>query len=331
MPVMRDDFTEGIKKDMYGYFFEAYDPVPVLYPNIFQEEDSTGAYEKDTSVIGVGEISRKLEGEALTAHKIGEGYSTYGGNRTYGDELIISYETVQDHQKIKDILHKAAAGWGQKMKEAKDGFFANIFNYGGLTAGHDIFNASVAGPNGFVDPTGNGIYDGKSDAVSPLFARNGSGKSHLSYVGQTAYYNGVALALTPANFQQVYLAITSTNNKDERDGLISIKPDTLLVPPALKFTAQVILESERVPGSAQNDKNVLANIVSLVVWDRLSDPDAWFLVKAKMGLVCQNRQEPVIDFYQDEHTKDYVANVIARWGLRINNWRGVYGSNYSEA
>ena len=107
------------------------------------------------------------------------------------------------------------------------------------------------------------------------------------------------------------------------------RPPILLVPPALKFTAQTIINSTLLPGSTNNDVNTLAGIVKIVEWPYLTDTDGWFLGCAKKGLVAQNRKEPAIDFYQDEDTKSYKLNIIARYGHRIDNWRFWVGSMLS--
>ena len=81
-------------------------------------------------------------------------------------------------------------------------------------------------------------------------------------------------------------------------------PNVLLLPPGLNFTAQRILRTSQIPGSADNDINVLLNIVQPLIWQRLTDSDAYFLGRLKMGLMGLDRMAPEMDFYQDETSKD---------------------------
>ena len=70
--------------------------------------------------------------------------------------------------------------------------------------------------------SGNFIYDGK-----PFFA-----SAHPDKVGNT-YANATASgSLTHTNLKTIYTTYTSTNNRDERGQIVTITPDTLLIPPA---------------------------------------------------------------------------------------------------
>ena len=321
MSVHRNTFTEGMKKQMYAYFFEAYDSKPTVYNQIFDEQPSDAAYEQSTSVVGMGKLAAKPEGEPITYRQPMEGFTTYGINRTFADGVSISMETVEDHQRIDNILRATASTWGFSVNATREEFYAKTFNKGGFTSGDDHFKNIISG---VISQNADGlVYDGK-----PLF--NLSNNTRASKQGGT-YYNGLALGLTQANLITAWERMTSTNNRNEKDEIVSIRPDTLLVPPALEMAARVILNSTSIPGSGNNDINVAANLVNLVTWDYLTDTDAWFLLKAKTGLVAQNRRAPIIDFYQDEDTKDYKANITARFGHRVDNWRFVVGSNFATS
>lgn len=321
MAVTRSTFTEGMKKDMYKYFFETYDQKPTVYDQIFDVQPSDAAYEQSTSVVGMGKLAEKAERDPITYRNPIEGFTTYGKNRTFSDGVVISMETVEDHQKIDDLLRATARTWGESVRNTRENFYATTFNQGGLTAGHDHFKNVITGV--LSQNTDGLVYDAK-----PLF--NLSNNTRASKNGGT-YYNGIASALSQANLITAVQLMTNTNNRNERDEIVSIRPDTLLVPPALEYTGRVILNSTLLPGSGNNDINVMAGALNLVVWDYLSDTNAWFVLKAKTGLVAQNRREPVIDFYQDEDTKDFKANITARFGHRVDNWRFVVGSNFATS
>jgi hypothetical protein len=303
---------------MYGYFFDAYDQKATVYDQLLKVEPSDAAWEQGTSVIGPGQLAEKAEGESITYRKITEGFTTYGDNHTFSDGIIITLEAQEDNKKINNIIRTAASKWGESVKHSRETYYAKAFNNGGLTAGDDFFKNPVAGQN-----AGGLVYDGL-----PLF--NLTGNRRTSKGGGT-YYNGAALSLSQANLITQYQLMTSTNNRDERDEIISLRPDTLVVPPALEMTARVILNSTNLPGTANNDVNVASSLLNLVVWDYLTDTDAWFVMKKGEGLVAQNRKEPVIDFYIDEDTKSYKANIVARWGFRCDNWRFITGSNFATS
>ena len=64
--VRRSDFTEAMKKEMYPWYFESYE-TPTVYESLFDIQQSSAAYEKFASAIGLGDLLEKPEGEDLVA------------------------------------------------------------------------------------------------------------------------------------------------------------------------------------------------------------------------------------------------------------------------
>ena len=320
----RGEFTELMTRDMYGWFMEAYDQLQPVYPQIFSVETIDSAYLQVTEGIGLGQLTQRNEGDSIVASNPLEGYTVYGKARTFSDAFYLTAEFVEDADpnKLANVMQGFAKTWAQGVINSKETFAANFFNYGGYTAGNAIFNNTITGV--ISDPSGALIYTGK-----PFFAL--SGNNHPAKDGST-YYNSLgALNLTTANLQTAYNLMTNTNNYDERGEKIMLSPDTLLIPPALRFTARTILESELLPGGANNDKNVTQNLVSQIEWQYLTDTDAWFLGQKGMGIKFIERKMPVIDFYQDEISKKYYATIDARWGGTVSNWRYWVGANLSTS
>jgi len=238
-----------------------------------------------------------------------ESYTVVCKNRTYGRIVRFSYETVQDTQALENILANTVGTWGQKLPVTKENFYVQFFNHGALTAGHDVFDNSITGV--VTDSSGDLIYDGY-----PFFDT-----AHPDKVGNTYANHVTTRSLTHTNLKTSYTTYTTTNNRDERGDIIDLVPDTLLIPPDLRFTAQEILNSTLIPGSMDNDTNVLAGILNPLEWAYLSDTDAWFIGKLKMGLIATDRQDVDIDFWQDETNKDYFASILTRFGGAVTQWR----------
>lgn len=323
MATERSGFPELLKKTAYQYFFEEYDRHDPVYPKLFRVDPSTGAYEQTTTAIRTSTLREKKEGSEILLSNPLEGFTVYGKNRTFTDSIELTLELVEDTptEKIMNILADVARGWGEGVIISKEQYAAKFFNYGGYTAGHDVFNNSITGT--VTDPTGDLCYDGK-----PFF--NLSNNTRSSKGGGT-YYNGLASALSSANLQTAYNLMTNTNNRNEKDEIVAIKPNVLVIPPALRFTAKNILEADKIVGSGNNDINPTQNLVTPIEWHYLSDADAWFLGVAGKGLVWQERKQPLIQSYQDEKTKNYYVTIIARWGARMENWRYWIGSQFSTS
>lgn len=321
--MVRTDFTKALVKDMYKWYFEEYDPIKSVYPKFLKEEESNAAYEQSTSAIGMGELTEVEEGGDIPVQEATEGFTTYGKNIKFGRALTMTEETVDDHQKIENLLKKTAGTWGEAVILTLERYYGKMFLYGGYTSGHAYFNESFPGAPYTYSP-GNYPYDSV-----PLF--NLSDNTRSSKGGGT-YYNGLALDLNPDNLETAWNRMVVSNAYNERDEEISLRPDTLVVPPQLIWTARRILESTLIPGSDHNDKNVLQNLVTPIEWDMLrGDSNCWYLGCAKKGLIAQKRKAPKIDFYYDEDHEIYKAKISMRYGKRIDNFRFWIGSNFATS
>jgi hypothetical protein len=308
-----------MKKDLYRYFWEKYDETPPVYDMLFDVVASDAAYEKFNSAIGLGELLEKPEGEDLQADAPMESYTIVCKNRSFGRLVRFSYETVEDAKKIDNIVTTTVGTWGRMVPITKEKFYAKFFNYGAYTAGNDVFNNTITGV--VDDPTGALIYDGKA-----FFST-----THPSRAGSTYSNYSSSLSLTHTNLQTAWQTFHQTNNRDERDQIVQISADTILLPPALRFTAQVILETTLIPDSAENDVNVLKAILMPQEWAYLTDTDGWFIGKKKAGIMATDRQDVALDFWQDETSKDYFASIFTRFGGCITNWRFWYAANVSSS
>lgn len=77
-----------------------------------------------------------------------------------------------------------------------------------------------------------------------------------------------------------------------------VKTKALVVPPDLEESARVIANSELVSGGSLNNKNVFMGSFEVIVWDYLTDTNAWFLLgdipKENCGLVYGEEIAPSI-------------------------------------
>jgi len=308
-----------MKKDMYGFFWESYPDIPSKWEMIFDVVQSDAAYEQFTSAIGLGELLEKPEGEDLQADAPIESYTIVCKNRSFGRLVRFSYETVNDAKKVSNILSTTVGTWGRQVPITKEKFYAKFFNKGAFSAGHDVFNNSITGV--VTDASGAVIYDSQ-----PFFST-----AHVSKAG-TSYANYTSTnALTHTNLKTIYNTFTNTNNRDERDDFIDLKPNILLIPTALRFTAFEILNSTLIPDSMDNNSNPLMSIIDPMEWSYLDDADGWFLGVLKQGLMATEREDVKLDFWQDETSMDYFASIFTRFGGCVNNWRFWYANNISTS
>jgi len=211
---------------------------------------------------------------------------------------------------IASLSRKYAEGFARK----KESLAANIFNYGAFTAGHmETFDGSFPG---HIDSYPKFIYDGK-----PLFAASGNGHP-LFLNSSVTKVNFDTNALSSTNLEAARILMSRTNAVDEADQRITISPDTLLVPPELVQTAEVLVGSVQLPGTAQNDINTARGRFRVISWAALTDTDGWFLGEARKGIKLLDSGDPML---MTEPLNDGSGSVSVRWvsyfGAVATNWR----------
>lgn len=145
----------------------------------------------------------------------------------------------------------------------------------------------------------------------------------------TAVDNAAALTLNSANLETAILAHQSLG--DDRGEEISIMPNLLLVPRALRKTALELVGSELTPESANNAINVHAGM-QVLVWPYLTDTNAWFLVDTTMAQRYLKWYDRVPVEFAAEQSFDTMLRKYRgymRYSFGWSDFRWVYGSNPS--
>jgi phage major head subunit gpT-like protein len=102
-----------------------------------------------------------------------------------------------------------------------------------------------------------------------------------SRTDSTTVSNTYSLALTTDNLETVVVGMQDV--KDSIGEEITVMPDTLVVPRALRKTALEVTGSELVPESANNTMNIANGAYNVIVDPYLSDSAAWFVVDSSMA------------------------------------------------
>ena len=127
--------------------------------------------------------------------------------------------------------------------------------------------------------------------------------------------------------------------KDDRGELVPINPRLILVPPELEEAAVQICKTMRgpdsqVPGVANYEANLVQEVgIGYLVWDYLTDANAWFLIDPELGKMSLKWFDRVpLEFAMDP-TSDFTLAARFRGYMRYsygwNDWRWVYGNNPS--
>jgi len=277
---------------------------PSQIDRVFNVQTSNKAYEKDTSVSGLGKLVQKSEGDAIVYEKPSSGYPVTYTHLTFGKGEMVTYEMYQDD--LTNIIKKAPARLARAKMHSREQFAADLFNYG--------FTYGGGGTNTFSGG------DGKA-----LFATD-----HPLKAGGTAS-NYTTDDLDEDSLENAIVTMRAT--KDNKGELQSVTPKVLVVPPALEKEARILLESTQRTGTANNDINPYKGALQLVVWDYLGSAaggsdTAWFLIDPDVAeLNWFNRDDRGVEGPEyDFDTKTAKWSVVARWSAGFSDWRGVYGS-----
>ena len=281
----------GLKK----LFGTAYNEKPMMCDRIFPEYSSDKAYEEYQELTGFGLAATKPEGAAISYDTQAQGYTARLRNVTRALGGMVTMEAIQDNQ-YEQMGGKIARGLARAQRITKETVFASILN-GGFTG-----------------------TDG-GDGVS-LFS-----DAHPTLSGTQANEPTVAADLSEASLEDAVIAIKDF--RDSRGIRIEARPEQLIVPTELMFTAHRILNSDLRVGTGNNDTNAMKDMGVFpepMVWDYLTDADTWFIkTDVDEGLIRQERMAPQLEQDNDFDTKNARMSTVARYAAGWADWRGAYG------
>lgn len=306
---MLGDLAKGVDARFLEVFDENVNVYKSNLPMIFKELTSEKAREQTKLKAGTGFLVKKDEGTPITRGNQQFSYQTEYIHDTYGKGVTVTMENIEDRDwndkldEFKDLAQSANVSMDQAMAQVLNGGFVTTVTVNG----YDISR----------------LNDGK-----PLFST-----AHPRSDGGTSQSNAssTGIALNDTNLEIARLAIISQLADDSKPVTIMGK-FMLVVPPKLEKTAQVITQSERVAGNANNDMNFYKGSIDVLVCNWLSaahggSDTAWFLiVPMQSKLVFVKRKAPTFDMTVDGNTKDRSYDVVARWSTGHGDWRFTWGS-----
>ncbi len=265
-------------------------------PLLFNQMNSEKAQEHFLGIGGFGDWEA-YTGE-IAFDDFVEGYKTTLTHEEYTKGFKVERKLVDDD--LYSVINQRPAGLAMGAVRTREKHAASVFN--------NAFSASYVG----------------GDAVSLC---NASHPYSPSKSGTTQSNAGS----TALSYDQVIATeLLMRAFKDDRGQLITVVPDTILVPPALAETAWTIVNSMNKPGTADNDGNYASSLGwNVVVWRYLTDANNWFMIDsamAKQFLLWIDRTalefavDPTSDFNLEARYRGYM-----RYSYGWIDWPWVYG------
>jgi len=219
------------------------------HKEIYETETSERSFEEETKLSGFSAAPVKNEGSAIAYDNAQEAWSTRYTHETIALGFSITEEAIEDnlYDSLSARYTKALARAMAYTKQVKA---ATVLNNG--------FSSSYPGGDGqALFSTAHPLVSGGTNSNTPA----------------------VQVDLNETSLEAAVIQIAAWT--DERGLLIAARPKKMIVPPALMFVADRLLETELRVGTNDNDINAIKNMGAVpegyTVNHFLTDPNAWFL------------------------------------------------------
>ena len=248
MAISRAQLLKELLPGLNALFGLEYKSYGEEHKEIYETETSERSFEEETKLSGFSAAPVKNEGQAIQYDNAQEAWTARYNHETIALGFSITEEAVEDN--LYDSLSKRyTKALARAMAYTKQVKAASVLNNG--------FSSSYVGGDG-----------------QPLFSA-----SHPLVSGGTNSNRLTASDLNETSLEAAVIQIAGWT--DERGLLIAAKPNKLIVPPALMFTAKRLLDTELRVSTADNDINALKAMGSIpggyTVNHFLTDTNAWFL------------------------------------------------------
>ena len=298
MAINRAQLVKELVPGLHALFGLEYDRYANEHEDIFDTENSERAYEEEVMLTGFGEAPVKNEGSAVVYDTAQEAWTARYVNETIAMAFSLTEEAIEDnlYDTLSSRYTKALA---RSMSQTKQIKAANILN-----------NAFDSGTGG------DGVY--LCSASHPTVEN-----VNLSNILSTAS------DLNETSLEQALIDIAGF--KDERGLRINAQATRLLIPSALQFVADRLLESPGRTGTADNDINAMRNMGMVpqgyAVNHFLTDTDAWFLkTDVPNGLKHFVRTAVSTNMEGDFETGNVRYKARERYSFGWSDWRGIFGT-----
>jgi len=269
----------------------------MILDKTYHRTTSKHAYEKDGMLIGGGLLLPKYEGLTPQQDSLTDGDKKTYTHTTYSAYFRVTMEAVQDDMfavldrksYTQRLNHMLMLTYEYSMGGDYDGGYTTT-----TTAdGYSLYNASHP-----IQRTG-------------LTASNTSTPTALSETSIKAARLNLKRTLSPEGMPMGYVL------------------KTLLVPPELYDTADIIINSSKRAGTSDNDKNTLqSDNLEILESPFLSSTTGYHCLSSKSLLANKfyMRMEPFYSSKTDDLTGDQIHMVVVRFSHGWTDWRGTYGN-----
>lgn len=308
MAISRAQMLKELLPGLNALFGLEYDKYEDEHELIYETESSERSFEEEVKLSGFGAAPVKAEGAAISYDAAQESFTARYNHETIAMGFSITEEAMEDnlYDSLSARYTKALARAMAYTKQVKAAFplnngFSNSFQSGD---GVNLFTASGDGVTG---GDGHPLVNGGKNNNRPVTAAD---------LNETSLENAI---------------IDIAAFTDERGLLIAARPRRLIVPPALMFTADRLLETTQRVGTADNDINAIRNMGAIpegyAVNHYLTDNNAFFVITdVPNGMKHFQRTPLETSMDGDFDTGNVRYKSRERYSFGVSDPLGIYGS-----
>jgi len=299
MAISRAQLVKELEPGLNALFGLEYKNYANEHAEIFDTETSDRAFEEEVMLSGFANAAVKPEGQGVTFDDAQETFTARYTNETIALAFAITEEAIEDnlYDRLASRYTKALA---RSMANTKQVKAAAVLN--------NAFDANFAG--------GDGVE--LCSTVHPTLA--GTFSNELT----------VASDLNETSLEQALIDVAAFT--DERGLKIAAQGTKLIIPSALQFTADRLMNSAGRVGTADNDINAVRNMGMVpqgyTVNHYLTSNKKWFLkTDVPNGLKHFVRAPIKTSMEGDFDTGNVRYKARERYVFGFSDPRGIFGSN----
>tara|TARA_R100000234_G_scaffold14160_1_gene7819 strand:- start:84 stop:989 length:906 start_codon:yes stop_codon:yes gene_type:complete len=298
MSINRSQLAKELEPGLNALFGLEYATYENQHAEIFDTENSDRAFEEEVMLSGFGAAAVKPEGTSVNFDNATESFTARYSHETVALAFSITEEAVEDnlYDKISTRYTKALA---RSMAHTKQVKAANVLNNG--------FNSSFTG--------GDGVE---------LFS-----SAHPTTSGNQRNELATASDLNETSLEQAMIDIAAF--ADDRGLKVAAKARKMIIPSALQFTADRLMNSAGRTATSDNDINAIRNMGMIpegyVVNNYLTDTDAFFIkTDVPNGMKHFQRAPVATSMEGDFETGNVKYKARERYSFGFSDWRGMFAS-----
>ena len=299
MAISRAQLVKELEPGLNALFGLEYKNYADEWSEIFETETSDRAFEEEVMLAGFSNAAVKAEGQGVTFDDAQETFTARYTNETIALAFAITEEAIEDN-----LYDRLASRYTKALARS----MASTKNIKGAAVLNNAFDANFAGG------------DGKELCAT----------DHPTLAGTLSNELTTAAELNETSLEQSLIDIAAFT--DERGLKIAAQGVRLIIPSALRFTADRLMNSAGRVGTADNDINAIRNMGMIsggyVVNNYLTAAKKFFIkTDVPNGLKHFNRSPIKTSMEGDFDTGNVRYKARERYVFGFSDPRGIFGSN----